>query len=312
MRAISALLPLALLGVCGLSAYAQHPIEVERAAAQGDYMAALVTYDRLPERRATLGAREAAAASAWGLGLPDRAIEEYDRILKDESLAPQKRARLFLSRGAIELQENRFQVASLFAERSVQQLAEPSPLRAQALLLWGQSLSRLGMAGKAEEKLEQALKESLSADRPDIHYQLAECQLILGKFDEARAHLEQVPLHHERTSKALRYLAQLAVERKDPGQITFWLTKGREDYPRDFLDSWVDYALMSAAIQEENVTRVLDLREQAATRFPPSDHWLTLLQAESEIFLWNEAHGLRGAVMSRPAEFRRKTLKGER
>ena len=286
-----------LLCVCGCfilsaAASAQHPIDVQRKTADGDYIGALALYDRMPRRQVTTPAVIAAGKAAWALSLPERAMAEFDQALQDKELSGGERARLLLSRGAIEFQEGRSQVAILYAERALQLLREPSSLQAKAWLLWGESLSQLKSYGAAEDKYQKALSASLPAERPEVHYLLGVCQMKLGRLSEARQNFEQVPLEHPRTPETLRSLAELSLQEGRHAQAIFWLNKGRKDYPDQFLDCWVDYTLLRAAAQMNDAKQVRRLQEEAQNKYPPSDHWLTLLNAAAESFNWQAVQSM--------------------
>lgn len=268
---------------------AQHPIEIERAAAQQEYLRAMVTFDKLPNRRATTNAIIAAARSAWALSLPGRASREFERALRDETLTPTQRAELLLARGIIEFQEERYQVATLFAERGVSALKIGGPLRAQILLLWGDTLMRLGSPGAASDKYEQALAESTSTMLPDVNFKRGSCKYRLGQYEAARDALETIPVNHEHAPEAMRMLAQIGFETRRYDQVEFWLKTGRERFADQFLDSWVDYARISAAIARNDLDSVNSIAKAAAVRFPASDPWMTLLNAATEAFLWSRA-----------------------
>ncbi len=288
----SGILLLISLLMCASTSMAQHPVEVQRLAASGDFYVALTTYERMPKRIATTESIVAAARSAWGLGLATRAQEEFDRALRDEKMPDEEKARVFLSKGIIEYQEGRYQVAVLHAERATAlidgiQPKEASPLRAKALLLWGDSLSRLGSHGDAEARYVRALDDAAIDDVPQIHYSLGLCRRTLGKYEEARKDFEAVPLGHELTPDAIRNLAMLALDAGNLQSADFWLKKGRTDYADSFLDSWVDYAMVRVAIGSNDVAGVRILREAAERKYPPSDQWLTLLQAASESYEWS-------------------------
>lgn len=275
-----------------MPAAAQHPVEVQRLAASGDYFVALTTFERMPRRIATTESIIAAARSAWGLGLASRAQEEFDRALRDEKLPEDEKARLFLSKGIIEYQEGRYQVAVLHAERATSIVdnllpTSASPLRAKALLLWGDGLSRLGSHGDAEARYVRALDDAAIDDLPQINFSLGLCRRALGKYEAARSNFESVPLGHELTPDAIRNLAILALDTGKLQAADFWLSKGRSDYPDSFLDSWVDYAMMRVAIGSNDVAAVRTLRETAGKKYPPSDQWLTLLQAAAESYEWS-------------------------
>ncbi|MCO6431759.1 MAG: tetratricopeptide repeat protein [Deltaproteobacteria bacterium] len=270
-------------------ANAQHPIDVQRLSAKGEHFDALVAYQKLPKRRTTSEAVNAAARSAWALSLPKLAIEEFDKVLQDKNLDQVERARVYLSRGIIEFQEDRFQVAQLYAEKSLALLDEPSPLRSKVWFLWGESLERLGQYGPAEEKYAKALEESLKEEKGDIYFSLGSCQLRLGKFEKARENFEQVPLRHDKTDIAMRRLAQLALQAGQHEQAEFWLIKGRSDYPESFLDSWVDYAMLKIAIKKNDRQQAEEVTERARKQYPPSDPWLVLLESVYAQYRWKSS-----------------------
>lgn len=287
MRALTRILTAAILTAAFMPyavGYAQSAIEVQRLAASGDYLGALSVYQRLPQRIVTTDTIIAAARSAWALGLPDRAISEFDRALRDESLDPIEQARIHLSRGIIEFQEGHYQVAILFAERVIGLLSVAGPLRSQAWLLWAQSLERIGSYGAAEERFLKALDEAASESQAELHFHLGMCQMKLGKMDSARKNFEQVPLADERTPDAMRHLAEIALDSGELEQVDFWLTKGRQEYPDSFLDSWVDYALARVAIERDDGMRLDEVFTNAQREFPPSDQWFSLLRAAVETY----------------------------
>jgi tetratricopeptide (TPR) repeat protein len=272
-------------------ARAQHPIEVERLAAQGEYLKALTLFDELPTRIITVSSRLAAAKAAWALSLPQRAEAEYDRALREGGLDDVQRARVLLAKGIIEFQEFRPQVAAMYAEKVIDALPGASPLRSRALTLWGQALYEQHEYAGAEAKLLKALDESGPQDRAEVHFSLGLCDERLGKNAEARDHFESVPLEHDRTPDALRELARLALDDGKPKEAALWLNKGRTAYPDRFLDSWVDYALLQIAVKNSDDAAVHEIRDAAVKKYPPSDGWLDLLLAAAEAYEWRDASG---------------------
>ncbi|MGI6524461.1 MAG: tetratricopeptide repeat protein [Bdellovibrionota bacterium] len=270
------------------SAAAQHPADVQKLTADKDYFEALKIYESMPKRKVTVDATVAAAKSAWALSLPQKAIDEFEKALRDKSIDDIQRARLLLSRGIIEYQEDRFRVAILFAERVITLLKEASPLRSKAWLLWGESLARLKSYGAAEDKYLKALKESNSADLPAVYYLLGNAQFKLGKLEKARESFENIPLQHPNAPFAMRRLAEISLQEKKFDQGAFWLARGQRDFPDHFIDSWVDYALLQIAIHQDNKDSVMAIQEKALKKYPPSDEWLSLLNAAVEEFLWKD------------------------
>lgn len=282
-RTVFALL-LAFIGNAGL-AEAQHPVDVERKAASGDYLGALTAFDQLPRRQVTLSAQLAAARSAWALSLSARARELIDRALQDSTLQGRRRVQALFSRAAIEYQDHAYQVAILFAERAYD-AAEPGPLRARILSLWGESLYALNSYGAAEERYAAAIAEAAAEDLPDLHYLRGRTLMRLGRGKDAIASFEQVPLGHDRTPQALRALAQLSLDEGRYEAVSFWLQHGREHYPQQFLDSWVDYALLVAALRRGAHDEAGAVLRDAQGRLPASDPWLTLASAAFERSKW--------------------------
>ncbi len=270
--------------------FAQHPIDVQRYSARGEHLLALHTFDKIPQRKTTLESRIAAARSAWALGLSSRALEEFDRALGDESLEKIERARIQLSKGIIEFQEQRPRVAMLYAEKAASLLPEAGPLRARAWVLWGDALYELESLGAAAEKYEIALEETPVLETPDIYYRLGICQLKLGQPKAAQKSFEQIPMDHDRAASAIRYLAQIAFDNENIEHAAFWLKQGRSQYPEQFLDSWVDYSLMRVALSTGDQDSIQELKSAAEQKYPPSDYWLTMLQAAVEVHAWKNLH----------------------
>jgi len=269
-------------------ALAQHTSDVQRLVADRDYYEALKLYQVMPERKKTSETMIAAAKSAWAMSLPQKAIDEFEKALRDNSLTKVQRARLLLSRGVIEFQEDRFRVAILFAERVVETLNEASPLRSKAWLLWAEALSKLKSYGAAEDKYQKALKECDLEDSPNIFYALGSIQLKLGKLDESRKSFEHIPLQNANAPLAIRKLAEIALQEKKFKQAGFWLAKGKEEFPEQFVDSWVEYVLLQVAIYNGDREAVLNIQKNAENKFPPSDEWISLLNAAVEEFMWND------------------------
>ena len=279
-------LPLLAVLLQAAPAVAQHAIEIQRKTAKGDYFEALTLYERMPKRTVTSAARVAAGKAAWALSLPARAVEEFDAVLRGSDITPSDRAKLLLSRGIIEYQEGRYQTAILFAEKLSALLDSPSTYRAKAWLLWAESLSKLNSYGAAEQKYEKALAESAEEDRAEIRYLLGVCELKLGDTVKSRAQFEQIPFENERAPQAIRALAQISLDEGRVNEAGFWLRKGRSEFPEEFLDAWVDYALIQVAIKENNREDVSVIQAEAAKKYPPSDYWLTLLNAAAEAYNW--------------------------
>jgi tetratricopeptide (TPR) repeat protein len=274
--------------------FAEHPIDVQRLSAEGDHFKAIVLYDVLPDRRLGDDTHIAAAKSAWALGMNRQAAALFDAVLRGTALNNDERARLTLSRGIIEYQEQRYQEAALFAEKAASYLPERAPLRGRAMLLWGQSLIKAKAYATAEEKLLRGLSDVEASDRPDVALALGAVQIKLGKLSDAERSLKMIPTQHQYAPDAVRMLASIALQSKQNDRARFWIEKGRANYAESFLDSWADFGLVKVAVEADDLSHARSLVDKAQKRFPPSDPWLILMQSALEQAEWNErAKGFR-------------------
>ncbi len=268
---------------------AEHPVDVQRLTADGDYFKALSVYELLPDRQLDRDTYVSAAKSAWALGLTKQANKLFDTVLRGTTISTDERARITLSRAAIEYQEERYQEAALFAEKAASYLPEKSPLRGRALLLAGQSLIKLSAYSTAEEKLARALGDAASSDRPEVAFSLGTVQVKLGKFSDAERSFKAIPTDHPRAPLAVKALATISMQSEQRDRARFWIEKGRGNYPEAFLDSWADYGLTRVALDSGDLAQARDVVDKAAKRYPPSDGWLILMQAALEQAEWNKA-----------------------
>jgi len=268
--------------------FAEHPVDVQKLSSEGDHFKALTIYELLPDRRLSDDTRIVAAKSAWALGLTKKAAGLFDAVLRNGALDNEERARITLSRGVIDFQEEHYQEAGLFAEKATSLLPEKAPLRGRAFLLWGHSLVKAQAYATAEEKLLRALGEVSSQDRPDVALSLGTVQVKLGKLTEAERSLKTIPASHPLAAEAIRMLAIIALQTKQNDRARFWIEKGRSSYGDAFVDSWPDYGLTRVAIEANDIPRARSVVEKAAQRFPPSDPWLILMTAALEQAEWNE------------------------
>jgi tetratricopeptide (TPR) repeat protein len=292
MRRMGAYSLLVLTLLTARVADAQHPVDVQRLAAEGDYFKALAVYELLPSRQLDQDTYVSAAKSAWALGLTKQASALFDTVLRKQGLSDDDRARLTLSRAAIEHQEERYQEAALFAEKAAGYIVEKAPLRGRALLLLGQSLLRLGAYASAEEKLLEAFADAAPSDRPDVAFSLGTVQLKLGKLAEAERAFKAIPTDHLRAASAVRLLAVISLQSEQGDRARFWIERGKSNYSEGFLDSWGDYGLATVALKADNIAEARAVVEKAEKRYPPSDGWLILMQAALEQAEWN--HGMQG------------------
>ncbi len=276
------------------STHAQHPIDVQQATSNGEHFKALTTYLVIPARRLTPDTRIAAAKSSWALGLHQQAAEEINGLLRDKTIEGDQRARLTFMRGVIDFQEERYQEARLYAEKTISLLQGPSPLRARAHLLWGQSAMKMKAYSGAEDHLKVALAEADNGDLPEVHFSLGEVQMRLGKYPDAEEHFKAIPMEHDRTALAVRHLAALSLETGNLEKARFWLEKGKTEFPEAFIDSWADYGTTKVALASGDLLGARLTVEGAAKKYPPSDPWLLLMQASLETSEWDRRAQLEG------------------
>lgn len=274
--------------------HAQHQIDVQRLSAAGEHLKALTLYEILPVRKMGTDTRIAAAKSSWALGLNRQAAEQFDAVLRDATLSLENRARITLSRGIIEYQEERYPEASLYAEKTISYLRDSSPLRGRAYLLWGQSLSRSGAYGAAEYKLEQALSDADEGDKAEINYALGMVEMRIGKLEKAEDRLKAIPAQHDRSATAVRGLASIALQTNQTERARFWIEKGKSSYPEAFLDSWAEYGLMQVAVANGDLPEARKLVDEAQKNYPASDSWLILMRAALEESEWEHRQSLDG------------------
>lgn len=278
-----------------IHAAAQHPVDVQKLSAAGEHFRALSMYELLPDRAVGTDTRIAAAKSAWALGLTRVAAQEFDIALRDADLSGESRARLTLSRGVLEYQDERYPEAALYAEKATSHLPSASPLRGRAFMLWGQSLVRTGAFGSAQQKLEHALKECDQDDRAEIRYALGMVLLRIGRLQEAQEQLEGVPSTHERSPAAVRALAAIALQSGEYDRLKFWIEKGRSQYPEAFIDSWADYGLLQVALAADDLSQARAVVARAHRDHPASDSWLTVMEAALEQAEWVRRERLAGS-----------------
>lgn len=268
--------------------FAEHPIDVQKLSAEGDHFKALTMYELLPDRRLGEDTHIAAAKSAWALGLTRQAADLFDGILRGTSIDVDERARITLSRGIIEYQEERYQEAALFAEKAASSLPEKSPLRGRAMLLWGQSLYKAKAYASAEEKLLRALGDISPTDRADVALALGTVQIKLGKLTDAERALKMIPTDHSYAPEAIRLLAVIALQSNQNDRARFWIERGKTNYSDAFLDSWAEFGLVKIALEADDIGQARGIVDRAQKRFPPSDNWLILMQAALEQAEWKE------------------------
>jgi Tfp pilus assembly protein PilF len=136
------------------------------------------------------------------------------------------------------------------------------------------------------EKYRKALNETSEDFVPEVNFLIGRCLVKLGRYADAQAYLEAVPVNNDRTPDAVRLLATSAIETGNFVDAEFWLKRGQEQYSEEFLDSWVDYALIKVAASKGDLAQMKEIQAKTLQKFPPSDHWVNLLNAAVEGYEW--------------------------
>lgn len=269
-------------------AVAQHPIDVQRLYVQGSYYEALLTYEKMPKRTRTMAAEIAAGKSAWALSLPDRSLDVFQKALRDESISDHERYWLLFSRAVISYQEDRFEEAIAYADSALQEFPKDLPITARLHVLKGQALSRLDDYVQALHHYETALTSCAPEEAADIHYLMGLSFFRIGKLNDARQHLEQLPNDHSESAAAVRMLVFISLENESFEEAEHWLNKGVEFYPETFLDSWSDYARLKIAIAASDRKAIKTIVKDSREKYPPSDSWLAMISATAEMYHWKQ------------------------
>lgn len=274
------------LGGWSVIAHAEHPVTVEQRYAAGDYLQALATYQRIPERVRTTASIVAAARSAVALSASPQAISLIQQGLLRPDLGEEDRARLHVLRVIVEFQESRYHAAATLLGQAEPLLQKFPLVHAQALLLWGDVLSAHGQKAAAEQKYQMASTLNFAEFQDEIAYRLGMIQAELGKRELALESLQKVSVTSERAPRTIQMLAQLSYDLGRHEDVAFWIAKGKSDYPDAFVNSWNDYALVTGALTLHKPVEAEEHSVRARATFPPSDPWITLLNGALEAYRW--------------------------
>ena len=229
----------------------------------------------------TLSDRLGAAKSAWALGLVDRAREYWDEALNNPEFKEDERYRTMLARSIVELQEGGFEQARAIAERAAAKL-DSSELRAQFWLVIAEALKEQKALSLAEEYYNKAIKDGEATVQTEARFLLGECELKLGRLNEARYAFASVDAGSSYTLQALHRLIEIDFGQRNYEGVLTWVNEGRESYPTEFRDGWTTYATVSSLVE---LTRTEDARKELQdfkVRRSDQDSWFPLAEAAIE------------------------------
>ena len=226
----------------------------------------------------SLGDKLSGARSAWALGLVDTARRLWDEALATNNFDDIERHRALLARAIVELQEGRFEDARAIAERAANTL-QASDLRAQLWLVIGEALREQGAPSLAEGYYRKSIEDGSNEIQAEGRFLLAECQLKLGRINDARYTYAALDSRSKFTPRALRRLAEIDLTQRNFEGVITWIEEGRELGTADLQDGWSSYALIAAFTE---LGRIDDAEKELLslkTRHTDQDRWYTLSEA---------------------------------
>ena len=248
---------------------------------RGEHYLAIKTFRETDGGSSTVATGLAAAQSAWALGLVDEARRLWDDLLNSRRLSKEESARVLLSRAMLEMQEKSYESARAFAERGAA-LLQPSELRAQLWLVVAESLVEQGITTSATEFYERAKNEGAEQLRSEAAFRLGECQLRLGRPDQARFNFTSIPLQSEYAQAGLGRLVQIDFREKDYDSVLTWLKEGQQSYPREFDSPSFAYTHISALLEIKRLDEARAALREFKTKYSAANPWYILAEAAYE------------------------------
>ncbi len=285
MKILKLLFFILLLLVNPSISFSEHPIDVQKNAHNKEYYKAMISFEKLPKQKANKDVLLSAAQSAWALSLPDTATTLFDKVLNDEKLTKDEKSKIYLYKGIIEFQEEKYSTAKIYAEKSLM-LASKDEFKSPAYKLLGDSLFKLKQYSNAKSQYKKALSYASEEEKSNINYQLGVTCFYLGDFENSKNYFSKVSLDNEDAPFAIRLLIKIALEENDFSSLKKWLDVATSEFPDEFLDSYIEYAKIKLAINEKNKQVANKTLQEAMEKFPQSDPWINLAMASYEAFLW--------------------------
>lgn len=274
-----------LLLLLAVPAVAEHPVEVQRAFEEQRYLDALVTYVQIPSRRRTAHSIELAFESAWALGIHDVALRNLAYLEESFPSYFASYPELLLKRAVVEYQAGYFDKAKTSAERLWESKAS-AVLRGEGFAL-ASEIARRREDNDLSIVLAEKAVSMLPPNRQDEPRLLAALgHYRQGHLDLADQHLRQIAPDYPQVGRALRLLIEVALKQGDFAAASVWLEEGLR-IVKDFqTDSWIDYVKTQVAIANSDKQSLEKLLAEVARKYPDSDSWRVLLEAEAEQFFW--------------------------
>ena len=227
------------------------------------------------------------AKSAWALGLVGQARRDWNELLNNPQLKGLDRVRSQLSYAMLELQEYNYEKARLLAQEVVSKLEE-SNLKAQFMLLIGESLSAEGRPDQANSYFTQAYNIGDDVVRSGAKYMMAENKLKSKRAAAARDDYLQVDAASEYAKDALLRLVQIDFENKDYENVLLWGRELRENHPIGEELPWLRYVAIESYIKKNNIKAAVTELEKLGQETQNRGTWYVLGVAAMEAYIGKE------------------------
>lgn len=213
--------------------------EITRLAKQGRHLEAVRAWLALDKADRSDELKVYVAESAWAVGDVWLARSLWDELESDVEIDSIDRARILLSRGVMEFQENSLSIALDYAERA-EKLLEPSELQAQVQLLAAEVLKEQGNTDEALLKLQDI--EDHCERETAAEAKLMEGQLLLkqGQYQAARKALARADLLAE-SWNAHEALIEVNLKLKNYERVLELIDEAQSRFERESSEDKVTY-----------------------------------------------------------------------
>ena len=227
------------------------------------------------------------AKSAWALGLVGQARQDWNDLLNNPRLKGLDRVSAQLSYSMLELQEYNYEKARLIAQEVVSKL-EDSNLKAQFMLLIGESLTAEGRSDQANNYFTQAYNIGDEVIKSWAKYMMAENKLKSKRVMAARDDYLQVDAASEYAKSALLKLVQIDFDNKDFDSVLLWGRELRENHLITEELAWLRYVTIESHIRKNNIRAAVAELEKLGQETQGNGTWYALSVAAMEAHIGKE------------------------
>jgi tetratricopeptide (TPR) repeat protein len=267
------------------SCIAQHPGDIEKAFAENNFLKSFKLFFQLEERNRTARLYRIAAESAWGLGLQTEAIKILDELFVTIRGSREDKNWALLTKAIILFQEKKFKDCASVLDSLEQRIMQSDSLQGELLGLRAQLYAIQNQKNVAIDLLKEAIVLVNDKSKEDFALVLGTLLFKLGKFDESKLYLTQVPPNHEEAFRATKLLTEISLNQGKLEEANLWIEEGLRVHPQDLYDSYTDFMKVKIAIATNDKNKVKKLVNRIQEKYPNTDHWKSLIDAKYEIFL---------------------------